>query len=206
MRGPRPGPPRAAASRAGRRRRPCGGARSGPAPRRRPTPGARHRGPGGGDSRRVDWQPWQRADRWASSPSPSSTKRASRTSPRRLGLAPGARHATTGSGSRGAAKVTTPRRVARPSGSPSWPAPGWPARTGCWRPMKAAAVVGYAQFGPLSAYPRAQLIRDRYPDLPESPAPWVLTCLQVVPGAGGPRAHRSGAGGGRLCRPRPPRA
>jgi hypothetical protein len=44
-------------------------------------------------------------------------------------------------------------------------------------------VVGYAQFGPLSIYPRAQLIRDRYPDLPESPAPWVVTCLQVVPDA-----------------------
>lgn len=41
--------------------------------------------------------------------------------------------------------------------------------------------IGYAQFGPLSAYPRAHLIRDRYPHLPESPAPWVLTCLQVVP-------------------------
>ena len=41
-------------------------------------------------------------------------------------------------------------------------------------------VVGYAQFGPLSAYPRAQLIRDRYPELPESPAPWVITCLQVI--------------------------
>lgn len=40
--------------------------------------------------------------------------------------------------------------------------------------------VGYAQFGPLSAYPRAQLIRDRYPELPESPAPWVITCLQVL--------------------------
>ena len=45
----------------------------------------------------------------------------------------------------------------------------------------AGSVIGYAQFGPLSAYPRAQLIRDRYPELPESPAPWVLTCLQVVP-------------------------
>jgi hypothetical protein len=44
-------------------------------------------------------------------------------------------------------------------------------------------VIGYAQFGPLSAYPRAQLIRDRYPELPESPAPWVLTCLQVPPDA-----------------------
>ena len=43
--------------------------------------------------------------------------------------------------------------------------------------------IGYAQFGPLSAYPRAQSIRDRYPQLPESPAPWVLTCLQVTPDA-----------------------
>jgi hypothetical protein len=41
--------------------------------------------------------------------------------------------------------------------------------------------VGYAQFGPLSAYPRAQDIRDRYPGLPESPAPWVVTCLQAGP-------------------------
>jgi hypothetical protein len=40
--------------------------------------------------------------------------------------------------------------------------------------------VGWCQFGPLSAYPRAQVIRDRYPDLPDSPAPWVVTCLQVV--------------------------
>lgn len=45
--------------------------------------------------------------------------------------------------------------------------------------------IGYVQFGPLSAYPRAQSIRERYPDLPESPAPWVVTCLQVVPEAGG---------------------
>ncbi len=43
----------------------------------------------------------------------------------------------------------------------------------------ARVAVGYAQFGPLSAYPRAQAIRDRYPQLPESPAPWVVTCLQV---------------------------
>lgn len=39
--------------------------------------------------------------------------------------------------------------------------------------------VGYAQFGPISQYPRAQVIRDRYPQLPESPAPWIITCLQV---------------------------
>lgn len=46
------------------------------------------------------------------------------------------------------------------------------------------AAVGYAQFGPLSAYPRAMAIRERYPQLPESPAPWVVTCLQVTPAAG----------------------
>ena len=44
----------------------------------------------------------------------------------------------------------------------------------------ARVAVGYAQFGPLSAYPRAQSIRERYPQLPESPAPWVITCLQFV--------------------------
>jgi len=43
------------------------------------------------------------------------------------------------------------------------------------------SAVGYAQFGPLAAYPRAQDIRDRYPQLPDSPAPWVVTCLQAEP-------------------------
>jgi len=41
---------------------------------------------------------------------------------------------------------------------------------------------GWAQFGPISVYPRAQIIRERYPSLPDSPAPWVVTCLQIVPG------------------------
>jgi len=53
-----------------------------------------------------------------------------------------------------------------------------------WR-MDAAGdrvAVGWAQFGPISRYPRAQVIRERYPSLPDSPAPWVVTCLQVVPG------------------------
>jgi ribosomal protein S18 acetylase RimI-like enzyme len=35
----------------------------------------------------------------------------------------------------------------------------------------------YAQFGPLSAYPRAQQIRDLYPRLPQSPLPAVITCI-----------------------------
>ena len=42
--------------------------------------------------------------------------------------------------------------------------------------------IGWAQFGPISTYPRAQSIRERYPELPESPPPWVVTCLQVVLG------------------------
>ena len=33
------------------------------------------------------------------------------------------------------------------------------------------------------------MIRDRYPQLPDSPAPWVVTCLQVVPETG--RSARS---------------
>ena len=48
----------------------------------------------------------------------------------------------------------------------------------------AGTAIGYAQFGPISAYPRAQAIRDRYPHLPESPPPYVVTCVQVRPEAG----------------------
>lgn len=40
--------------------------------------------------------------------------------------------------------------------------------------------VAYAQFGPLSAYPRAQQIRDLYPRLPQSPLPAVITCIATV--------------------------
>ena len=38
----------------------------------------------------------------------------------------------------------------------------------------------YAQFGPLSAYPRAQQIRGLYPRLPQSPLPAVITCIAVI--------------------------
>lgn len=37
--------------------------------------------------------------------------------------------------------------------------------------------VVYAQFGPLTAYPRAQRTRDLYPALPDSPLPAVITCI-----------------------------
>jgi hypothetical protein len=51
-----------------------------------------------------------------------------------------------------------------------------------WRTDEAGdrIAAGWVQFGPLSAYPRAGVIRERYPQLPDSPAPWVITCLQVT--------------------------
>lgn len=44
---------------------------------------------------------------------------------------------------------------------------------------------GFAQFGPLSAYPRAQQIRELYPKLPQSPLPAVITCIGTSPAAQG---------------------
>jgi ribosomal protein S18 acetylase RimI-like enzyme len=38
----------------------------------------------------------------------------------------------------------------------------------------------YAQFGPLTAYPRAQRTRDLYPALPDSPLPAVITCIATT--------------------------
>jgi ribosomal protein S18 acetylase RimI-like enzyme len=35
----------------------------------------------------------------------------------------------------------------------------------------------FCQFGPLSAYPRAQRTRDLYPALPDAPLPAVITCI-----------------------------
>ncbi|CAN5794165.1 hypothetical protein BH23CHL8_BH23CHL8_18360 [soil metagenome] len=48
----------------------------------------------------------------------------------------------------------------------------------------------YAQFGPLSAFPRAQSLRDLYPQLPASPLPGVITCI-----ASTTSARRQGLGG-----------
>ncbi|MEY4045586.1 MAG: GNAT family N-acetyltransferase [Chloroflexi bacterium] len=45
--------------------------------------------------------------------------------------------------------------------------------------------VAYCQAGPLSAFPRAQRLRDRYPDLPDSPPPAIVTCISVIPAARG---------------------
>jgi hypothetical protein len=38
----------------------------------------------------------------------------------------------------------------------------------------------FAQFGPLSAYPRAMRLRELYPALPQSPLPAVITCVATV--------------------------
>jgi ribosomal protein S18 acetylase RimI-like enzyme len=42
------------------------------------------------------------------------------------------------------------------------------------------AAVGWTQFGPLSAYPRASRVRDLYPQLPESPLPAVISCIATT--------------------------
>jgi GNAT superfamily N-acetyltransferase len=40
--------------------------------------------------------------------------------------------------------------------------------------------VAYAQFGPLSAYPRALRLRELYPQLPDAPLPAVITCIATT--------------------------
>ena len=42
------------------------------------------------------------------------------------------------------------------------------------------APAAYAQFGPLSAYPRALRTRELYPRLPVSPLPAVITCIATT--------------------------
>ena len=43
--------------------------------------------------------------------------------------------------------------------------------------------VAYVQFGPLTAYPRAQRLRDLYPQLPDAPLPAVITCIATTESA-----------------------
>jgi ribosomal protein S18 acetylase RimI-like enzyme len=44
---------------------------------------------------------------------------------------------------------------------------------------------GYCQFGPLTAYPRAQRTRELYPALPDAPLPAVITCIATTAEARG---------------------
>jgi len=49
----------------------------------------------------------------------------------------------------------------------------------------------YCQFGPLSAYPRAQRLRDLYAQLPDAPLPAVITCIATTAeGRGSGHARR----------------
>jgi ribosomal protein S18 acetylase RimI-like enzyme len=45
------------------------------------------------------------------------------------------------------------------------------------------AAAAYAQFGPLSAYPRASRLRSLYARLPDAPLPAVITCIATTPDA-----------------------
>ena len=54
-----------------------------------------------------------------------------------------------------------------------------------WVLLAKGEPVAYCQAGPLSAFPRAQRLRDRYPGLPESPPPAIVTCISVIPAARG---------------------
>lgn len=81
-----------------------------------------------------------------------------------------------------------PARPARPAG----PGPGGPGKLA--HLSRGLAVFGsyakvllesgepcaYAQFGPLSAYPRALRLRELYPQLPQAPLPAVITCIATV--------------------------
>ncbi|MEY4389187.1 MAG: hypothetical protein RLZZ432_906 [Chloroflexota bacterium] len=68
-----------------------------------------------------------------------------------------------------------------------------------WILLAEGRAVAYCQAGPISAFPRAQRLRDRYPDLPDTPPPAVVTCISVVPEARG-RALGSALVGGVLAR------
>ena len=54
-----------------------------------------------------------------------------------------------------------------------------------WVLLARGEPVAYCQAGPLSAFPRAQRLRDRYPELPDSPPPAIVTCISVIPSARG---------------------
>ncbi len=51
--------------------------------------------------------------------------------------------------------------------------------------LRGETALVYAQFGPLTAYPRAQRTRDLYPALPDAPLPAVITCIATTAEARG---------------------
>lgn len=51
--------------------------------------------------------------------------------------------------------------------------------------LLAGEPAAYAQFGPMTAYPRAQQVRELYPALPSAPLPAVITCIATTEAAKG---------------------
>ncbi|HUP54361.1 MAG TPA: hypothetical protein VM408_02550 [Methylomirabilota bacterium] len=51
--------------------------------------------------------------------------------------------------------------------------------------LRDGVATAYCQFGPLTAYPRAQRTRDLYPALPDAPLPAVITCIATTAEARG---------------------
>lgn len=107
----------------------------------------------------------------------------------------------------GAAPIDTPPDANDTSGdwNPFAPTPERPSQRPSGQPRKLALLtrgarvfgsyarvaldedqpVAYAQFGPLSAYPRAQRLRELYPQLPSAPLPAVITCIATTADARG---------------------
>ena len=86
-----------------------------------------------------------------------------------------------------------PASGATPRASSASSAAGW--RCSGATPRSSSSTTSpsvYAQFGPLSAYPRAQRLRELYPQLPDAPLPAVITCIATT-ARGARRGPRRGA-------------
>ena len=75
--------------------------------------------------------------------------------------------------------VPAARRASSGSLAAAWGSSGAMRRCCCADDVPAA----YCQFGPLTAYPRAQRTRDLYPALPDAPLPAVITCIAIHRGS-----------------------
>ena len=94
-----------------------------------------------------------------------------------------------------------PSRRRAAQAAPARPRPGRRRQLRQGPASTASATVAYCQFGPLTAYPRAQRIRDLYPRLPVSPLPAVITCISTIAEARG-EGHGLRLVAGRLRGPR----
>ncbi|HET7726684.1 MAG TPA: hypothetical protein VFK54_05090 [Candidatus Limnocylindrales bacterium] len=160
----------------------------------------------GFDHRSCDY--WQDADRgskaarlaWLESAAPAATEPPAREEPFNP-FAPAARTASTNPFAPDANPFVSandpladnpfaPRRQARTAGEASGPpklrllSRGLAVFGSYAKVLQAdGESVAYCQYGPLSAYPRAQRTRELYPQLPDAPLPAVITCIATTAGA-----------------------